>query len=121
MATLVSWRFAEITNSLLMKTPVPGENGASSKRRAFRCQALRRVIQWTVYPVCHDHKSLDLVRRRCDSLTPFKALNGTARIPKPRSSQSNLLTLNLLESRPFPARSSSQIAGAAHCLQAPAS
>src|SRR6266567_3582368 len=79
MATLVSWRFAEITNSLLMKTPVPGENGASSKRRAFRCQALRRVIQWTVYPVCHDHKSLDLVRRRCDSLTPFEAFDQTTR------------------------------------------
>src|SRR5258706_7154917 len=65
MATLVSWRFAEITNSLLMKTPVPGENGASSKRRAFLCQA-RPGDPADRLPGYHDDKSLDLVRRRCD-------------------------------------------------------
>src|SRR5260370_27548560 len=78
MATLVSWRFAEITNSLLMKTPVPGENGASSKRRAFRCQACPGDPVDRL-PGYHDYNSLDLVRRRHDSLTPLKTLNGTAR------------------------------------------
>src|SRR5216684_98060 len=78
MATLVSWRFAEITNSLLMKTPVPGENGASSKRRAFLCQA-RPGDPADRLPGYHDDKSLDLVRRRCDSLTPFEAFDQTTR------------------------------------------
>src|SRR5260221_3346670 len=78
MATLVSWRFAEITNSLLMKTPVPGENGASSKRRAFLCQA-RPGDPADRLPGYHDDKSWTPLGGDAISLTPFEALDQTTR------------------------------------------
>src|SRR5712692_7630991 len=51
IATFVSWRFAEITNSLLMKTPCcHGENPRIKEKEGESRPSIRRVIHWTVFP-----------------------------------------------------------------------
>jgi len=63
-----------------------------------------RVIQGTVVPAWLTSKSLGLSERRCNSQHPLRR---STKIPEnptdagPAAERSNLLTLNLLESRPY--------------------
>src|SRR5580692_10399572 len=71
IATLISWRFAAITNSLLMNAPtVHGENRSLKKAQGRYRQPEARVIHRTVCPARTDSKSFSLPRRRTKSLTP---------------------------------------------------
>src|SRR5580704_11221120 len=75
IATLISWRFAAITNSLLMNAPtVHGENRSLKKARGREHrQPEPRVIHRTVYPA-HGLKILQPRRWRSTLKHPAKAL-----------------------------------------------
>src|SRR5580658_10918710 len=125
--SLISWRFAEITNSLLMDAPqVQGENRSFRKARGRHQPSAVRVIQRTVVPA-HERKIFQpckVENRFSNTLPAEAAVAALIQLPVRTRDLNRWIKLavpsNLLESRPSLGQFSSQIAGAGHCSRAPA-
>src|ERR1700735_3657900 len=90
IATLISWRFAAITNSLLMNAPtIHGENRSSKKREGNQRLSEARVIHRTVCPARTDSKSFSLTRRRTKSRTPCSPEAAHAALHESEKTRSN--------------------------------
>src|ERR1035438_4405177 len=102
MATFVSWRFDEITSSLLMKTPVHGRE-RPIKRTEGLLPSFEPGDPGDRFPSLLDLKTFGPLGAEMRFSTPFEALDqntGESKDAGPAAERSNFLTLNLLESRP---------------------
>src|SRR5271165_1776985 len=148
MPSLISWRLAEITNSLLMDAPlVRGENRSFRKYEGRYSSIQIRVIQRTVVPertskifqpykvenrfsntlpaeaaACGSGECESTLERRTVTLAASRGDRSKCRSERGASTHgSNSLHPQSFQSRPSPGHFNLQTAGAGHCSRAPAS